>query len=75
LWLGQRRGLTHEAVEYALERRADQAYVKELHAHRFRHPFAHRWLSNGGQERDLMRLAGWARSWSTVGLLKGPVQP
>jgi integrase len=25
----------------------------------FRHTFAHRWLSEGGQEQDLMRLAGW----------------
>ena len=25
----------------------------------FRHTFAHRWLAEGGQEQDLMRLAGW----------------
>ncbi len=33
--------------------------VDNLHAHRFRHTFAHTWLAEGGQERDLMRLAGW----------------
>ncbi|MEV5407621.1 tyrosine-type recombinase/integrase [Thermopolyspora sp. NPDC052614] len=38
---------------------AKKAGIEDLHAHRFRHPFAHRWLSGGGQERDLMRLAGW----------------
>lgn len=27
---------------------------------------AHRWLANGQQEQDLMRLAGW-RSWQMVG--------
>jgi integrase len=25
----------------------------------FRHTFAHQWLIEGGQEGDLMRLAGW----------------
>jgi hypothetical protein len=32
----------------------------------FRHTFAHTWLANGGQEQDLMRLAGW-RSREMVG--------
>ena len=30
-----------------------------VHPHRFRHTFAHVWLASGGQEGDLMRLAGW----------------
>jgi integrase len=25
----------------------------------FRHTFAHEWLSAGGNETDLMRIAGW----------------
>jgi integrase len=25
----------------------------------FRHTFAHRWRADGGNETDLMRLAGW----------------
>ena len=33
--------------------------MEHLHAHRFRHSFAHSWLSSGGGEGDLMRLAGW----------------
>src|SRR5213079_1252402 len=36
-----------------------QAGVADVHPHRFRHTFAHRWLAGGGQERDLMMLAGW----------------
>jgi integrase len=39
--------------------RAAQAGLADVHPHRFRHTFAHRWLSGGGQERDLMMLAGW----------------
>ena len=36
-----------------------QAGIEDLHPHRFRHTFAHDFLMNGGQERDLKRLAGW----------------
>jgi integrase len=30
-----------------------------IHPHQLRHSFAHQWLSQGGNEGDLMRLAGW----------------
>ena len=30
-----------------------------IHPHQLRHSFAHSWLSEGGSESDLMRLAGW----------------
>lgn len=59
LWLGIRGGLTADGVEYALKKRAREAGLEHIHAHQFRHGFAHRWLLNGGQERDLKRLAGW----------------
>jgi integrase len=39
--------------------RARQAGIGKLHPHQFRHTFAHRYLADGGQEGDLMRLAGW----------------
>lgn len=59
-WLGQRGALSTDGIDNILRVRAEQAGVKDLHAHRFRHTFAHDWLANGGQERDLMRLAGWS---------------
>jgi site-specific recombinase XerD len=59
LWLGKKGAMTDSGVRQMLERRAADAGVENLHPHRFRHTFAHRWLAEGGQEQDLMRLAGW----------------
>jgi site-specific recombinase XerD len=58
-WIGRKGPLSDSGVRQLLERRAVEAGVEHLHPHRFRHTFAHRWLSEGGQEQDLMRLAGW----------------
>ena len=33
--------------------------IGHVKIHLFRHSLAHTWLANGGQEGDLMRLAGW----------------
>ena len=59
LWLGRKGPLSDSGVRQMLERRGLDAGVPNLHPHRFRHTMAHRWLSAGGQEQDLMRLAGW----------------
>jgi len=59
LWLGKKGPMTDSGIRQMLERRAADAGVEHLHPHRFRHTMAHRWLAAGGQEQDLMRLAGW----------------
>jgi site-specific recombinase XerD len=59
-FLSQRGGMSRDGIDDMLRRRAAQAGVDNLHAHRFRHTAAHRWLAAGGQERDLMRLMGWS---------------
>lgn len=61
LWLGGRgKGpMTDSGVFQIIQRRGDQAGIKGLHPHQLRHTFAHQWLAQGGQEHDLMRLAGW----------------
>ena len=59
VWLGKKGPMTDSGVRQMLERRAADAGVENVHPHRFRHTFAHDWLASGGQEQDLMRLAGW----------------
>ena len=59
LWLGVRGPLGVPGIRSLIERRAKQAGIGHVHAHLFRHSFAHRWLADGGNETDLMRLVGW----------------
>lgn len=59
LWLGLRGPMTDSGIGQMLETRARMAGIEGVHAHLFRHSFAHSWLAQGGQEGDLMRLAGW----------------
>ncbi len=66
LWLGGKGRLTGAGVSAMVYRRAEQAGLSGLHPHVFRHSFAHHWLAAGGQEGDLMRLAGW-RSRTMLG--------
>lgn len=59
LWLGKRGALRDSGIYQALRRRAALAGLPPLHPHQLRHTFAHTWLASGGNEGDLMRLAGW----------------
>lgn len=51
--------MTDHGIRQMLERRAASAGIEHIHPHMLRHWFAHNWLANGGQEQDLMMLAGW----------------
>lgn len=61
LWLGEKGKppLTAQGIKQMVERRGRLIGI-HLHAHQLRHTFASRWLAEGGQEGDLMRLGGWA---------------
>ena len=59
LWLGRRGALGRSGIHQMLLRRGKVAGLPDIHAHQFRHTFAHRWLAAGGQEQDLQRIAGW----------------
>ncbi|MFD6223382.1 tyrosine-type recombinase/integrase [Nocardia asteroides] len=58
LWLGRLGPMTDHGIRQMLERRAAAAGIEHIHPHMLRHWFAHNWLANGGQEQDLMMLAG-----------------
>ena len=51
--------MTPNGVAEVVRRRGTAAVIADVHPHRFRHTYAHQWLSAGGNEGDLMRLAGW----------------
>jgi site-specific recombinase XerD len=59
MWLGVRGPMGIAGIRSLIQRRATQAGIGHVHAHLFRHSFAHRWLADGGNESDLMRLVGW----------------
>ena len=52
--------LEANGVKLMLKRRGKRVGLPGLHAHQFRHTFAHNWLVNGGNETDLMRIMGWS---------------
>jgi site-specific recombinase XerD len=60
LWLSQRGALSTDGARELVRVRAQRAGLEHIHPHQLRHTFAHDFLSAGGQERDLMRLAGWS---------------
>lgn len=59
VFLTQRGALSVDGLRERVRARGEAAGIAHLHPHRFRHTFAHDFLYNGGQERDLKRLAGW----------------
>ncbi len=59
LWLAPRGALTDSGILQVLRRLGREAGIEKLHPHQFRHTYAHLWLADGGNEGDLMRLAGW----------------
>jgi site-specific recombinase XerD len=60
LWLGRRGRLRETGLaDVIFERGREAGITRRLHPHDFRHAYAHAWLSAGGQESDLMAIAGW----------------
>jgi integrase/recombinase XerC len=62
LWLADRGGrrLAPNGIKIMLRRLGEAAGVDRVHAHRWRHSFAHEWKLAGGDTGDLMLLMGWA---------------
>jgi site-specific recombinase XerD len=59
LWVGERGPLTDSGLRQLLERRSDDAGIKRINPHAFRHRFAHVAKVRGLSDENLMSLAGW----------------
>lgn len=59
LWITRKGAATPAYLRFMLRRRCIAAGIAPIHPHQLRHTFAHTWLDSGGEESDLMRLAGW----------------
>jgi site-specific recombinase XerD len=61
LWLAVRgaQPLNANGIKLMLKRRGLRAGVDGVHAHRWRHSYAHEWKLAGGDTGDLMLLLGW----------------
>lgn len=62
LWLADRgvAPLAPNGIKIRLKRLGTLAGVDDVHAHRWRHSFAHEWKRAGGDTGDLMLLLGWS---------------
>jgi integrase/recombinase XerC len=62
LWLAERgeRALAANGIKIRLKRLGAAAGLDGVHAHRWRHNFAHEWKRAGGDTGDLMLLMGWS---------------
>lgn len=58
-WIQRRGRLNESGLATMLRRRGERVGITDLLPHRLRHTFAHAWLAAGGNEGDLMCLAGW----------------
>jgi site-specific recombinase XerD len=59
MWLGPLGPIGRSGMTQMIKRRGAEAGIGSIHPHMFRHTFAHRWLHQGGNEGDLMSIAGW----------------
>ncbi|MCK2241908.1 MULTISPECIES: tyrosine-type recombinase/integrase [unclassified Crossiella] len=61
LWLAERgaRRLAPNGIKIMIKRRGLRVGLTGVHAHRWRHNFAHEWKRAGGDTGDLMLLLGW----------------
>ncbi len=62
LWLAERGGhpLLANGIKIRLRKLGARAGLQGVHAHRWRHAYAHEWKRAGGDTGDLMLVMGWS---------------
>jgi site-specific recombinase XerD len=64
LWMGEKGPLSDSGIAQMLKRRSHRLGF-HVHPHQLRHTAAHRWMSAGGSESDMMKLFGWRSAQMT----------
>ena len=59
LWVGRNGPMTPSGIYQVIRDRARAAGLPAMHPHQLRHAFATSWLAEGGNENELMLVAGW----------------
>ena len=59
LWVGRNGPMTPSGIYQVVHDRARTAGLPAMHPHQLRHAFATSWLAEGGNENELMLVAGW----------------
>jgi site-specific recombinase XerD len=59
LWVGRNGPMTPSGVYQVVHDRARAAGLPAMRPHQLRHAFATSWLADGGNENELMLVAGW----------------
>ena len=59
LWVGRNGPMTPSGIYQVVHDRARAAELPAMHPHQLRHAFATSWLAEGGNENELMLMAGW----------------
>lgn len=59
LWVGKYGTMTSSGINQAIKYRAELAGIPNVHAHRFRHSFAHNMKAQGLSDEQIMTLGGW----------------
>ena len=59
MWVGRNGSMTPSGDYQVVHDRARAAGLPAMHPHQLRHTFATSWLAEGGNENELMLVAGW----------------
>lgn len=59
LWVGRNGPMTPSGIYQVVHDRARAAGLPAMRPHQLRHAFATSWLAEGGNENELMLVAGW----------------
>jgi site-specific recombinase XerD len=58
-WVGRNGPMTPSGIYQVVHDRARAAGLPAMHPHQLRHAFETSWLAEGGNENELMLVAGW----------------